>query len=236
MKNLIYFISNKKYKDVLQYNIENINRLHNDIDICCIADKDLNFDSNETKPNFVYYIDNFDYRYTAKYIIFEWEKSNQYDNFLYLDTDSVVTKNILEIFSIIENNKNIIHGTKEGEYLNTTGSYHKFTDKVYEHNPPFYNAGIFGFNKMLLSTFPDFITYINTNKNSAFIDQALFNEYFAGEKNLLQNTLEPFVHLFTQNKTTRDLFKNAHIIHFLGGMYDGKSVNCIKEIFAAHEN
>ena len=239
MKNLLYFISDIKYKNILQYNINRIKEISNaNFDICCIAEKTLTFTQEEIQPDFIYYIDNFDYRYSAKYEIESWQHSINYDNFLYLDTDCIVKKNINQIFKVIENNKHIIHGVMEYNIsLNTANiGFHRFSTKIYPHTPMCFNAGTFGFNKNILPLLTEFKEYITLNKKLAFIDQSLFNEFFAGEKNILQNTLCSYVNLFNSDSIYGDIngttFKNAHIIHFLGGMYLGKNTIDIDNIFA----
>lgn len=239
MKNLLYFIANTKYRDILQYNIDQIKKIsNNNFDICCITDKTFTLENN-TYPIHIHSIDAFDYRYSAKFEVDTWPYWSQYDNFLYLDTDCIVVKNINHIFEVIENSPDVIHGVREKDNLNNSNHvYYRFTNTIYPHNPECFNAGTFGFSRKMLPLLQEFKKFIAYHKSNAHIDQALYNEFFAGQKNIVQSTLTPFVNLYNPNNDHgRDInnvtILDACIIHFLGNMYNGKPIEHMDAIIAS---
>jgi lipopolysaccharide biosynthesis glycosyltransferase len=232
MKNLIYYICNNQYKDIAQFNIERVQHLAPNVDTCCIVSNDVVF--NDVKPTHTYVIDNFDYRYSAKYLICKWDKRDEYENFLYLDTDAIAIKNVQQLFDIIDSDKDKVHGVKEYDNFNSCGEYHRFDNIIYPGNPVAYNAGTIGFNKKLISIFSLFLEYIELNKTKALLDQSLFNEFFIS-KNLLIPSFTNLVHLYGEHSEIKGdnngtLLNAATIAHFFGGVYQGKNVNLIKEI------
>lgn len=234
MKNLVYFISDDKYKDILSYNLSCFYKSSksSNIDVCCITPQNSLITKEHYNLNGVYCIENFDFRYSAKFVIGEWIGSSQYENFLYLDTDAVPIKDLNVVFDDIQNEPDFIHGVIECTNLNSTSDYHRFSGITFDENTPAYNAGSFGFNKKMLSKMKIFLEYIEINKQKAFLDQSLFNEFFISEK-IITPTLSKYVYLYNQNNIYKDINKiniqEAHIVHFLGNAYSGKSVKNIQD-------
>jgi lipopolysaccharide biosynthesis glycosyltransferase len=221
MKNLIYTNCTDNYKEVLNLWANSLNH-YNNIDLLVLCPENFECDSRFLKHP----IKNFNHSYTGRFFIHEYEKINDYDNILYLDLDILCLKPLEELFKTIDRNKDIIHGVKEGEYLKYTGPFHRFmnvdqnsiSEKIHA-----YNSGTFGFNRNMLSVFPEFIKFVEkeleTNSHDPFFsDQPFFNMFFAN-KELLKPTLWEYVFLI-------DFGINAHpveecnLIHFVGSYGD----------------
>jgi lipopolysaccharide biosynthesis glycosyltransferase len=235
-KNLIYYICDNAYKDILQINLKCFNKNNNkDIDTCCIVPKGFQFLENDLKPTHIIEVDNFDFKYTAKFIINKLNLASNYENFLYLDVDAIPVKSLESVFECIENQKNIIHGVKEVDCLNTNIGYFKFSDTNYDLSIKGFNAGTFGFNKINLNSFNILLEYINSVKNKAVCDQPIFNEFFSS-LNLIQPTLSDFVYLKNiggaWDSINKISIKDSSIIHFLGACYTGKDLNYINSIIS----
>jgi len=212
----------------LDYLFDNIDR--NTTDVLVIADKDLTFTDNETKPDHIHYIDPFDYKYTAKYLINDFKKVKKYDNFLYMDADCMaINKGVQKAFIAASNRKNILHSVKEKDSIDIAVGSHKFSNFKYPNHVIGYNAGTFSFNKALLPLFKEFLLFIEENKDKAIHDQSLFNEFF-----IRYGVIEPTLSLITymtirswrvENMISRE---EASIIHFFGGTYEGKPTDSIE--------
>jgi hypothetical protein len=232
MKNLIYYIVNDNYKNILQYNLLHLhkNLKNENIDICCIVPQNSSITKEHYSLDGVYEIEPFDYRYTAKFLIDGWDKHTEYENFLYLDVDAIPVKDVSLIFEEINNSPDYVHGVIESFCLNKESNYHRFSDTVFDNSAPAYNAGTFGFNKKLIPKFKSFVEYININKSKAYLDQSLFNEFFTQE-NCFIPTLSKYTFLFNKDNIYKDINKvtiqDATIIHFLGNAYSGKNVTTI---------
>ena len=235
MKNLIYFIANDAYENVLQYNLQHLRaNLNKSADVCCITPTNCNINTDRFPLlNGVCKLKHFDYRYNAKFLIKEWPEHSLYDNFLYIDVDAIPVKDVSVLFSEIENQPAFVHGVIENDCLNSRDHYHRFSGKLFLNDSPAYNAGTFGFNKQLLSKIDEFNGFIQQNRNNAHLDQSLYNEFFTQEKNIIP-TLSKYVYLFNQDNIYKDINKititSASIIHFLGNAYAGKCVTTIDNV------
>jgi hypothetical protein len=239
-KNLVYYIVDSKYSDMFEYNISLLYKYTDmsDIDVCCITPQQSNtFLKNNPQVTHVYEIAPFDYRYTAKFLIGTWPKSSLYENFLYLDTDAVPIKSILEIYDEIDRVSSSVHGVVEAVCLNKQDHYHRYSQTVFAETAPAYNAGTFGFNKKLLELINQFVSYITNNRNNAFLDQSLFNEFFTARECIIP-TLSKYVHLFNEDNIYKDINKipihEATIVHFLGNAYSGKHPQMINNILTPY--
>jgi lipopolysaccharide biosynthesis glycosyltransferase len=232
--NLVYYICDDYYKDVLSVNLKHLYK-HNDVDTCCIAPRGFK-PNKKHSPTHIYYVDNFDYKYTAKFIISEWNKISNYENILYLDTDAIPCKPLHDVFNTIQEQNNVMHGVLEKLSLNKSDLYHKFSHDIYPDNTHAYNAGTFGFNIKLLPILNEYIQYTNEVRGKAILDQPIFNEFF-NKKKIIYPTLSKFTYLFNDiykdiNNTPLSL---ASIVHFLGNAYAGKHADIIDSILT-YEN
>jgi lipopolysaccharide biosynthesis glycosyltransferase len=191
--------------------------------------------NNKIYPTHIYEVDNFDYMFTAKYIINKWDRVSSYDNFLYLDVDAIPVKSLDLIFSTIQEQKFNIHCVKEKNSLNTSDLYHKFSNTSYDSNIPAFNSGTFGFNKECLEVFNEYISYTNAYRQYAIMDQSVFNEFFAN-KNLTLPTLSKFTYLYNDRDIYKDInqttLREASVVHFLGNAFLGKNVQTMKEVLS----
>jgi hypothetical protein len=218
-KNLLYFSIDINYIDCLNFNLKLLNKYQDFFDICLILPENI---KKYYKEEYItHIIKNYDKFYT-KIEILNYENYENYENFLYLDSDAFVVDNICEIFETINSDKKHIHGVKEKLDINKNINdyYFRFSDKIYEYNDLF-NYGTFGFNIEMTNSLKEFKYYIEKYINNAKIDQALYNEFFAGEKRNILPTLSEYVYLGEMNNS---IYKNinqidydkAKIIHFLG--------------------
>ena len=234
VSNLVYYICDNNYSDVLEINLKHLYQ-HNNVDTCCIAPHGF-IPEAKYAPTHIHYVDDFDYKYTAKFIIGDWDKIYNYENILYLDVDAIPKKDLGEIFETIQNQNDIIHGVVEKISLNNSDSYHKFSNDHYPDNTFAYNAGTFGFNIKMLNIFKDYLLFTSEIKNIAELDQPIFNEFFNKIK-LIQPTLSKFVHLYNMNDIYKDInqtsLDSASIVHFLGNAYSGKNINIINSILTS---
>lgn len=232
MKNLVYYISNSRYKHVLKLSIEQLKKHNPEIDICVIASLDLSFDSSEPSPDYIFYQSILDFVHTAKCSIIDWDRFKNYDNFLFIDCDVIPTKNILPVFETIYNNKEYIHGVQEYPFINKCApGWSKYDENIiFDDNPPAFNAGTFGFNKNLIEEIILLRNEIENNRNNAICDQAVYNQFFLSKK-ILKPTLSQFVYLFGHDTKhpQQPTMRTAHMVHFFGNAYGGKNVDSIRE-------
>lgn len=236
-KNLIYFICDNSYIEILNFNIDTfLNNINQDIDICVICPNNFQLNSRyESKNIYLFKQDEYDYRHTSKFNICNWPFINNYTNILYIDVDAIIVKNPNNIFKCIDSNHNIIHSVKEVDSINDriNDGFFRFTSQIFKNNPIGYNCGTFGFNIKMLDTINDLLNFCINNKINALCDQPMYNEFLIN-LNLINNTLSDFVYL-NGNKDYYDNINkinidNAIIIHFLGNAYASKNINVIKSI------
>lgn len=234
-KNLIYLICDNSYKELLNFNIDNIlNNISDEIDICIICPEDFRLDEKYLLKNiFLFKQENFDYRHTAKFTICKFQDIEKYKNLLYIDCDAIITKNISSIFECINSNHNIIHGIREIEDFDQriNDPYFRFTSKSFEDNQIGFNCGTFGFNIKMRHKINELLDFCLKNKNLALCDQPLYNEFLI-ENKLIENTLSSFVYFYCQSVhyDKMNSESDCSIIHFLGNAYQGKHVDNIKSI------
>lgn len=233
MSNLLYLITNESYKSVLDYNLNCLRRKNPDLDVCCIISSDCTLKPEEKGVKYIFPIDPFEYRYSAKFTICNWDKTHLYENFLYLDTDAIPIKNLNIIFDSIEKDPDFLHATIEQPCLNECDQYHRFSGNIFDSKSPAYNAGMFGFNKKLLPKFNEFLYFIDKNKSKAYLDQSLYNEFFTSN-NLFKPTISDFSHLYNSQNLYSHVNKlsiqDSYIVHFLGSAYLGKNIDYMKNI------
>ena len=232
--NLIYFICDDFYKDVLEFNISKCIKNSNiNFDICIICPIGFKLNREINKNIFFFEQNEFDYKFTAKFNICNWDQIKNYKNILYLDVDAIVNSSIEGIFETINSDKNIIHGVKEVTNINDriNDVFFRFTKSIFDNKAIGYNCGTFGFNKKMLKTIKELLNFCELHKKEAFCDQPIYNEFII-KRNLISNTLSNFVYLYGDesyyNKINKIKKEKASIIHFIGGAYSGKNLNLIK--------
>ena len=235
-KNLVYFICNNLYKELLVLSLDflyvNINR--ETTDVLVIAANDLKFAKGETAPDHIFYVDPFDFKYHAKYDFTKWKHVHNYDNFLYMDADAIAIRNIDKAFSACYNRPHVLHCAMENNSIAKSDKNHKFSDFEYPDNIVAYNSGTFGFNKQLLPLFEEFHSYIEEHKEKAYHDQALFNEYFI-QKGVVEPTYSLLIYFTIRNwkvPNTIDI-EDSSIVHFFGGTFEGKPADSIEKFLKA---
>lgn len=213
MKNLIYLVSDENYKECLKICVDSIFK-HNDIDVCCIAPENF----KPYAPTKTYFVKNFDWKYRDKYSIVNWNDFDNYDNFLYLDSDTICYKKLDSIFNNIQESPENMHCVSEIlEPLSLGGiDGFRFSESLLS-DPRRYNAGTFGFNKKIKPIIFEFLSYIEKYKGITWSDQPLFNEFFIS-KNMTINTLSKYVYLEGEIwKTANSISQNdACVRHYLG--------------------
>ncbi len=235
-KNLVYFICNNLYKELLQLNLDflyaNIDR--STTETLVIAAKDLKFSKGDAKPDHIFYVDSFDYKYHAKYDLTKWKYVSDYENFLYLDVDAIVIRNIENAFKACINRPLIVHSAMENPSIAKSDKNHRFSDFVYPDHIISYNAGQFGFSKQLLPLFEEFHVYIDEHKEKAYHDQSLFNEYFI-QKGVIEPTYSLLTYFTIRNWKVPNVIpiEEASIVHFFGGTFEGKPANSIEKFLKA---
>ena len=220
MANLIYFAIGNNYKDCLFICLNQLVKYSN-ADICCISSESFALDNLNIKT---YILNDFDYKYSARFNIVNWEYFDNYENFLYLDSDVLCYKKTDDIFNDIQNQPDIVHGVRELQSIQET------TDEMFRlsQNPlPVscaYNSGSFGFNKKIKPVFSEFLRFIEQNKSIAINDQPLFNEFFIARK-IIGPTLSKYVYLEGRQYEPINIIKqkDAVIRHFVCGYGNSKS-------------
>jgi hypothetical protein len=215
MKNLIYFAFNKDYLKLFKYSYYSIRNYNPEIEILCIIPKGLEIPKNFKVLK--YEQEDFEFQYPARYTIPKWEKFEEYDNYLYLDSDTVCVDNLNDFFKRIEEQPNKIHAAKENDSINKADFHYNFNGSIFEEDCPSFNSGTFGFNKKLKNKFLEFLEFIPINKEKAvFFDQPLYNVFFHG---LFTGSYNNYVELFERYKPF-----NPKLVHLTGAIYnpDGK--------------
>lgn len=211
MKNIIYFAFNKDYLKLFKYSYYSIRRHNPEIEILCIIPKGLEIGKNIQVQKFEQ--ENYDYEYSARYTIASWEKFDEYDNYLYLDCDTLCLGKLEEFFLEIDKEKNKIHAVKENESINKASYHYNFDQRQFIKDTPSFNSGTFGFNKQMKQSFVNFTQFIQENKKKAvFFDQPLFNIYFHDQ---FLESFSKYVELFERYKPL-----NTRLVHLLGSLYN----------------
>lgn len=216
MKNIVYYAFDKHYLECFEYNLRALRESNPNVHVCCITPAKFDIDVEFFIPK------SFDVRHTAKYQIVNWPHFEEYDNFLYLDSDAIPTKSLDPIFNEINQTKNLIHGVKELLNFNPLNTW--FRVFPYEvADGPAYNAGTFGFNKIQKPIIEELLSFIKRVKPITICEQPCFNEFLACQKKILTPSLSKYVYLrgvFNENKYSHIntiTLNESSIVHFLGG-------------------
>jgi hypothetical protein len=241
MKNIVYYAFDKHYLECFEYNLKALRESNPNIHVCCITPTKFDIDDVDffiTKP--------FDVRHTAKYQIVNWPHFEEYDNFLYLDSDAIPTKSLDPIFNEINETKNFIHGVTEFKNFSSLSPW--FRVFPYEAaEGPAYNAGTFGFNKIQKPIIQELLSFIKRVKPITICEQPCFNEFLACQKKILTPSLSKYVYLrgvFDNNKYSHIntiTLSESSIVHFLGGfscppLYMEKKIEGIVEVLKLSQN
>jgi len=212
MKNIIYTIVDKNFLKLFKYFYYSLRNVNPEIKLLCITPKDLEI---KFKDVIQYKIDDFDFKYSGKYKIVEWLEFDNYDNYIYLDSDILFLEDPEILFSEIEKDKSKIHSVRENHSLNNATIFHNYNGTIFEQDSPSFNAGNFGFNKILKSKFKDFLIYIKENKlKASHYDQPLFNIYFY---NQIIESFSKYIELFEHVKPIE-----PKIVHLFRSLYSIK--------------
>ena len=250
MKNLIYLtiFGNKKYLNLVDLLITSFKAFGNpnkNIDFLIITTSDF----KETEKIFhimgyniyFYYIDiNNDERYnlSSRLLIFNYDRINEYNKILYLDTDILITNDINTIFNL--NLENKLYALMEGTIDDVFHGKEFFNFNLINNSTPAFTSGILLFNNcheirnLFNITMSAVINNINTNGvRPVAYDQAFIN-YYAITNNLYNNTL-----LLNYCINNPELYKYSnHIIsHFPGGVgwYESKYDKMFKYILYIYD-
>jgi len=234
-KRLLYFICDNKYKDCLLYNLEKFHSLgeNKNIETLCISPADF-LTSNIPAKHFLI-LNDFDYKFTAKFMVGRFEKLKSYKSVLYLDCDAIIKKDINPIFDEIEAQPHKIHAMVEGDDINQAGEWHKIGNEIFNKNQPAFNAGIFGFCAEMIYALDPLLDMIAKWRSLAIADQPIFNKYII-EKNIAVGTLNRHCYfhspISSYKKVNKISLQDAAVVHFLGDAYCGKSVERMRAILS----
>lgn len=211
--NLIYTISSPSFKLLFKMMVDTIKR-YNDVDICCICPIDFDAPIKNCK---YFHIDNFDFRYTSKFVINQWEEAEKYNNFLFLDNDILCQNAITSLFDIVKSNPHFMHGVTEfqgfGEVPTHNIPYFRIFDNILNKESGAYNAGTFAFNKYIFPLLKEYLDFTRMHKEKAICDQPLFNEFFI-DRNAVTPSLNQFVELLLDTGEAKD--SNKPLLHYNG--------------------
>ena len=173
---------NKNYLPLLSGWLKSIRKHNPLVDIAIIIPNDLTINNDEFKDAIFLRTNSFDYVYSSKYIITEFEIFNNYTDFLYLDLDIICTKPLDHIFAKIAEYPEKIHTRTEDFCLNSTSTFHKFSkDTVVDNDLRAFNAGSFGFNHSFKEEMRQFLSFINDNKNLDIYQSGYAVSNFCGD-------------------------------------------------------
>jgi lipopolysaccharide biosynthesis glycosyltransferase len=212
MKNLIYTICDNNYKQLLHLWLHGIKKYNSDVDILIICPENLDIDDNVLTHRVL----NFDYKYSAKFLIGQYKNIKDYKNILYLDLDIVCKNSLSPVFSIIENNNKVINGVIEKASLKNSDHFHRYSDAytyLIKDNWLAFNAGTFGFSINIVEVFKEYLDYTSEHLDK-LCDQPIFNMFFNGN-NLIVPTLSDYVYLHNYSINTKSI-EEYPLIHFLG--------------------
>ncbi len=217
MKNLIYFALNENYLKIFKYSLHSLKKcLPKNTDICCIIPEESNaFDKIDVLKFKIKDLQKEDFHYSIRYMICLWDKFEEYENFIYLDCDTLILDNVQDLFIEIEEKKNKIHACKENESINNSDYHFNFNGTIFEKDCPAFNSGIFGFNKQIKEKLIDFLDFIKTNKKATSKcpnDQPLFNVFF---HDYFDESFSKYIELFEMYKPF-----NPKIVHLLGSIHN----------------
>lgn len=223
-ENLIYTICSGGYIKLLEMFVKSIKKF-NDVDILIITDE-VSMVPKITELNCLPFVTTkIDWRHSGKFIFYQYPDYHRYENFLFLDTDIICKKNLDGLFETIESDKSKFHLVKARESLKGTikaqdgfnvTKWFRTRDYSPKENSMGYNAGTFGFNKLLFPHILKLHDYLKTNRNKGICDQPIFNVY-VDYFEIGKPSLSQYVWLdldVSRNKCTLD---SSSLVHFVRG-------------------
>jgi lipopolysaccharide biosynthesis glycosyltransferase len=218
MKNLVYTICDNNYKQLFNIWLNSLNK-YNSYDVLVICPSDFETDKNVLTHR----VPNFDYKYSAKFLIGQYARIKDYKNILYLDLDIICQQSLIPVFDVIEKHDTLISGVKEKNCLKSSDHFHRYdarhSDAIKDDWIAF-NAGTFGFNINIIEVFNEYLIYTQQNLDK-LCDQPIFNMFF-NRNNLIVPTLSDYVYLDNCHVNTKSMHEYA-LIHFLGCYGDAQN-------------
>jgi len=223
-KNLIYTCFNENYLKFFKYLYYSFHKYEQNCDFLCITSKNIDLKSYKV---FHHEVDSLNPMYTGRYLINEWEMIDEYENILYIDSDTIVLGVLDSFFKKIELDKNIFHALKENDSLNNANEIWNFDGRQFTKDVPSFNSGTFGFNKKIKEEVRNLFLYIEKNKNKAIHDQPLFNIFLYDK---IKDSFSDNIELFENYKPW-----NPSLVHLFGGTNAAKEKNKIYKRFFRKE-
>ena len=175
--------------------------------------EDLNLNVNFMIMN----LDNLNYALSSRFLIYNYEKINDYNKIVYVDIDILITNNLSILFNLVLENK--IYVLREGILSDPFYGKEYFDFTKVDPKTPAFSSGIILFNncnevKNLFNEINIFVedNIKNNGTHSCAYDQAILN-YFAITKNIYDNKL---LNYYAVNNPAS--FNTYVINHFPGGV------------------
>lgn len=223
-KNLIYTICSGGYIKLLEMFVKSLKRF-NDIDILVITDDQLMIPKIQKLGCLCHLTTRIDWRHSGKFIFYEYPGYIHYDNFLFLDTDIICKQNLDSLFETIESDKTKFHLVKARESLKGTikaqdgfnvTKWFRIRDYDPKENSMGYNAGTFGFNKLLFPHIQKLHDYMKTNRHKGICDQPIFNVYIDYFE-VGTPSLSEYVWLDLDISRNKCTLQSSSLVHFVRG-------------------
>ena len=214
-KKLIYTICNNSFNELFPIFFKTVREHNPEVDILVITDK-IEFFKNKFENLMLYKIPDLDWKYSGRFMIYNWESIHQYEIILYLDCDIICQKNLSEVFSLISAQKKKLSLVQS--YPNISLHLDWFLMKDYEatENAVSYNSGTFGFNIHQIEIIRELCLFVSMNRENNICDQPIFNA-FIDKHNLGDSNLTNYVWLDADTKRNIFNIEDYPLIHFLTG-------------------
>jgi len=243
LKNLVYYSVGKNdvYGEMLKISIESIDKSNSELtDILIITDKyfyEQILKEYQRDNLFFHIVDDLrssDEICFNKMKIFEYENINNYENILYLDTDTLVNYNLKSLFKKCKKDNKLYEAVEDYSIENHRRIQFGFSDYTEEDIEFFrikkiyaFNCGCFLFKNSYLMKkhFKNIWEMMNTWNKDFFADQSFINYYFNTLNLTITNKFKKdidLVYVVQENVSYLTDFHNK-IFHFLGNTYYGSS-------------
>jgi len=209
MKNLVYYSvgNHNSYAEMLKLSIQTIDESNDDfIDILIITDTKF-YEKNLLdlkRPNlFFYFIEepkNNDEICFNKYIIFDWEKIDEYSKVLYFDTDILISYDLTKLFEKCKSSEKLYVVVEDYSIENHKRIQFGFSDYSENQIQLFSNNQIFTFNA----------------GSFLFTNNQIIRQHFINLRELIQNGLENYWTHFTDQSFVNYYFNTLNAIDYSG--------------------
>jgi lipopolysaccharide biosynthesis glycosyltransferase len=231
MNNCVYYCfygNNKLYFDLLKLSLKSINRVFDKNKIFVYTDQDLNELSHLAVIKNLKFPSGFAIPMAYRLILGK-ELLNQYDNVLHLDVDTIISKQLDDIFSCIENKK-ISFATENVDNPDKiidnywAGPLLSIDEKKQYSEINSICCGVFGFNKSCNEIIENIYGYISEVENNNFMgvcrDQHGFAAYVLRNNYYNYNLQKYLSHtpIKLMLKNNFNLNSDICIYHFAGGV------------------